>query len=51
LTDSSPDEEEELGTVKPPSIESEDEADPPEPFEWSLPEENSANDEAKPRAE
>lgn len=49
LTDSTPDEDEELGTVKPPSIESEDEADPPEPFEWFLPEEknSNSNDEAK----
>jgi len=37
LTDSAPDEEEDIGTVKPPSIESEDEADAPEPFEWSPP--------------
>jgi 26S proteasome regulatory subunit N2 len=37
LTDSTPEEEEDIGTVKPPSIESEDEADPPEPFEWSPP--------------
>ena len=35
LTDSTPDEEADIGTVKPPSIESEDEADAPEPFEWS----------------
>lgn len=34
LTDSTPGEEEDLGTVKAPSIETEDEADPPEPFEW-----------------
>lgn len=37
LTDSTPDEEEDIGTVKPPSIESDDEADAPEPFEWSPP--------------
>jgi len=37
LTDSSPGEDEDLGTVKAPSIESEDEADPPEPFEWTPP--------------
>jgi len=35
LTDSTPDEEEDLGTVKAPSIETEDEADPPQPFEWT----------------
>lgn len=37
VTDSTPGEEEDLGTVKPPSIESEDEADAPEPFEWTPP--------------
>merc|ERR1712238_6374 len=37
VTDSTPGEEEDLGTVKAPSIESEDEADPPEPFEWAPP--------------
>merc|ERR1712238_531770 len=37
VTDSSPGEDEDLGTVKAPSIESEDEADPPEPFEWTPP--------------
>lgn len=43
LTDSSPDEEDkDLGTVKPPSIESEDEAGPPEPFEWTPPEESNS---------
>jgi len=54
LTDSTPEEEEELGTVKPPSIESDDEADPPAAFEWAPPEEvSSANqiDEAKPSEE
>jgi len=35
LTDSTPGEDEDLGTVKAPSIESEDESDPPEPFEWA----------------
>merc|ERR1712038_1963750 len=35
LTDSTPGEEEDLGTVKAPSIETEDEADPPKPFEWT----------------
>jgi len=37
LTDSTPGEEDDLGTVKPPSIETEDEAEPPEPFEWTPP--------------
>merc|ERR1712154_568373 len=37
LTDETPDEEEDLGTVKAPSVESEDEADAPEPFEWTPP--------------
>ena len=37
VTDSTPGEEEDLGAVKPPSIETEDEADPPEPFEWTPP--------------
>jgi len=38
VTDVKPGEEEDLGTVKPPSIESEDEAEAPEPFEWTPPE-------------
>jgi 26S proteasome regulatory subunit N2 len=42
LTDSSPEEETDLGTVKPPSIESDDEAGPPEPFEWTPPEEDNS---------
>lgn len=37
VTDSTPGEEEDLGTVKPPSIESEDEAEAPEPFVWTPP--------------
>jgi len=37
VTDSTPGEEEDLGTVKPPSIESEDEAEAPEPFIWTPP--------------
>jgi len=37
VTDSTPGEDEDLGTVKAPSIESEGEADPPEPFEWTPP--------------
>ena len=37
LTDSTPGEDENLGAVKPPSMEVEGEADPPEPFEWAPP--------------
>lgn len=38
LTDSTPEkEEEDLGAVKAPSLEDEDEADAPEPFEWAPP--------------
>lgn len=38
LTDSTPDEkDEELGAVKPPSLEPEGETAPPEPFEWTPP--------------
>merc|ERR1712071_657550 len=37
LTNETPEEEEDLGTVKAPSVESEDEADAPEPFEWTPP--------------
>ena len=37
VTDSTPGEEEDLGIIKPPSIESEDEADAPEPFLWTPP--------------
>lgn len=47
LTDSSPEEEEDVGTVKPPSIESEDEASPPEPFEWTPPEDDSSTTRAQ----
>jgi len=43
LTDAAPDKEEDLGTVKPPSIETEDEADPPKPFEWTPPGHPEAN--------
>ena len=46
LTDSSPREEEELGTVKAPSIESEGEAEAPEPFEWTPPDHPSLQAEA-----
>jgi len=46
LTDSTPGEEEDLGTVKAPSIETEDEADPPEPFEWTPMDHPDANSSA-----
>eukprot|EP00566_Odontella_aurita_P004201 CAMPEP_0113554952 /NCGR_PEP_ID=MMETSP0015_2-20120614/16441_1 /TAXON_ID=2838 /ORGANISM="Odontella" /LENGTH=1207 /DNA_ID=CAMNT_0000456163 /DNA_START=250 /DNA_END=3873 /DNA_ORIENTATION=+ /assembly_acc=CAM_ASM_000160 len=45
LTDSTPDEEDEdLGVVKEPSLDAEDEADPPEPFEWAPPGHPEAED-------
>merc|ERR1711976_187696 len=50
VTDSTPGEEEDLGTIKPPSIESEDEADAPEPFYWSPPYLSSAESSAAPAA-
>lgn len=50
VTDSTPGEDEDLGVVKPPSIESEDEADPPEPFEWTPPEETTTAKEEEPQA-
>jgi len=37
LTDSTPGEEEDLGAVKAPSLDAEDEAEAPEPFEWTPP--------------
>lgn len=37
LTDSTPDEEEDLGAVKAPSLEPEGELAPPEPFDWTPP--------------
>jgi len=39
VTDSKPEEgeDEDLGVVKEPSLQAEDEADPPEPFEWAPP--------------
>ena len=37
VTDSTPGEEEDLGIIKPPSIEDDDEADAPEPFIWTPP--------------
>lgn len=38
LTDSTPNEEEEVGAVQAPSLEPEGECAPPEPFEWTPPE-------------
>lgn len=37
LTDETPDEEEDVAAIKTPSLDAEDEADPPEPFEWAPP--------------
>lgn len=37
LTDSTPDEEEDVGAVQAPSLEPEGECAPPEPFEWTPP--------------
>lgn len=37
LTDTTPDEEEEVNAVKTPSLDAEDEAETPEPFEWAPP--------------
>lgn len=42
LTDSTPGEVEDLGAVKAPSLEPEGECAPPEPFEWTPPEEPAA---------
>jgi len=47
LTDSTPGEAEDLGAVKAPSLEPEGECAPPEPFEWTPPEETAAKDESK----
>jgi len=44
LTDSTPGEAEDLGAVKAPSLEPEGECAPPEPFEWTPPEETGATD-------
>ena len=41
LTDSTPGEAEDLGAVKAPSLEPEGECAPPEPFEWTPPEETA----------
>ena len=45
LTDSTPGEEEDLGTVKAPSLEPEGELAPPEPFEWTPPDRAGATEE------
>merc|ERR1712032_347800 len=47
LTDSTPGEAEDLGAVKAPSLEPEGECAPPEPFEWTPPEEEVVNEETK----
>ena len=44
LTDSTPGEEEDLGAVKAPSLEPEGECAPPEPFEWTPPDESAGKD-------
>lgn len=44
LTDSTPGEAEDLGAVKAPSLEPEGECAPPEPFEWTPPEETGATE-------
>merc|ERR1712174_64953 len=46
LTDSTPGEAEDLGAVKPPSLEPEGECAPPEPFEWSPPEQAATKEES-----
>eukprot|EP00535_Pseudo-nitzschia_heimii_P004794 CAMPEP_0197184234 /NCGR_PEP_ID=MMETSP1423-20130617/9523_1 /TAXON_ID=476441 /ORGANISM="Pseudo-nitzschia heimii, Strain UNC1101" /LENGTH=1035 /DNA_ID=CAMNT_0042635009 /DNA_START=236 /DNA_END=3343 /DNA_ORIENTATION=+ len=47
LTDSAPGEAEDLGAVKPPSLEPEGECAPPEPFEWTPPEQGVSEEEPK----
>jgi 26S proteasome regulatory subunit N2 len=47
LTDSTPEEEEDLGAVKPPSLEPEGELAPPDPFEWTPPDLSELNEETK----
>jgi len=44
LTDSTPEEEEDLGAVKAPSMEPEGECAPPEPFEWTPPDWKDPNE-------
>jgi 26S proteasome regulatory subunit N2 len=51
LTDSTPGEEEDLGAIKAPSLEPEGEMAPPDPFEWSPPDESEAKEEAKAKKE
>ena len=50
LTDSTPGEEEDLGAVKAPSLEPEGECAPPEPFEWTPPEDPVAPKEEEPKS-
>lgn len=47
LIDSTPGEAEDLGAVKAPSLEPEGECAPPEPFEWTPPEQSSSTEESK----
>jgi len=47
LTDSTPGEAEDLGAVKAPSLEPEGECAPPEPFEWTPPDESASAEESK----
>jgi len=51
LTDSTPGEAEDLGAVKAPSLEPEGECAPPEPFEWTPPEEIIVQEETKEKSE
>jgi 26S proteasome regulatory subunit N2 len=47
LTDSTPGEEEDLGAIKSPSLEPEGECAPPEPFEWTPPQDGEYENEVK----
>merc|ERR1711967_94841 len=47
LMDSTPGEAEDLGAVKAPSLEPDGECAPPEPFEWTPPEETAPKEESK----
>lgn len=47
LTDSTPGEAEDLGAVKAPSLEPEGECAPPEPFEWTPPDDSAPAEESK----
>ena len=51
LTDSTPGEEEDLGAIKAPSLEPEGEMAPPEPFEWSPPDDSEDKKEVKAKEE